>query len=142
MILVAVMAMMMSCAGNSNSKNEQKEAAPLKEQAAQKAPACCTALQGVYKGTLPAASSPGIKTELTLNEDKTFNWLSEYMEEENGNFQDKGTYCVSENILTTTSEKGTVSYFKVEDNQLRMLDKEKKEIFGELAEMYVLKKAN
>lgn len=94
---------------------------------------------GIYEGTLPAASSPGIKTVLTLNKDHTFTFRSEYIDEKDGIFNDKGTYTLQGNILTATQEGGDVTYYKVEEGQLRMLNQEKQPITGDMAQLYVLK---
>lgn len=94
---------------------------------------------GVYEGTLPAASSPGIKTTLTLNKDKTFTLRSEYIDEKDGIFNDKGTYTLDGNVLTARQEGGDITYYKVEEGQLKMLDQQKQPITGDLAKFYILK---
>ena len=136
----------MSCVENKKSNAETTSA----EQTVLQTPeattvevtdSCCVKrIVGVYKGTLPAASSPGIKTELTLNEDLTFVHFSEFLEEKDGKFTEKGTFKVADGVLTATADEGTITYFKVEEGQLRMLNQDKEEIIGEMAELYVLKK--
>ena len=96
--------------------------------------------EGTYNGVLPAADCPGIETTLTLNPDKTFNLHSVYIDK-NASFDEKGTYTVKESLLTLKEKSGEESYYKVEENRLRQLDMDKKEIKGELAEQYVLKKS-
>ena len=139
MILMAVLAMMMSCTDNKTSKSADNQTSPM-EQKTENSSAVFTEVNGVYRGTLPAASSPGIKTTLTLHADKTFSLVSEFLEEKNGVFKEKGNYDIEADILTATSEEGTVSYYKIESNRLRMLDQEKHAITGDLAEAYVLTK--
>ena len=95
--------------------------------------------EGTYKGVLPAADCPGIETKLTLNSDKTFTLHSVYIDK-NTTFDEKGTYTVKEDLLTLQEEGGELSYYHVGENHLRKLDMDKKEITGELAEHYVLKK--
>lgn len=51
---------------------------------------------GTYAGTLPCASCPGIETQLTLNNDKTYTLESNYLEEKDGKFTDKGTFTFSD----------------------------------------------
>lgn len=94
--------------------------------------------EGTYKGTLPAADCPGINVTLNLLQDGSYSETNEYIER--STFEDKGTYCVSGNVLTVVSEKNDTSYYKVEENQLKKLNKEKAEITGELAKYYILKK--
>ncbi|MBR6495196.1 MAG: copper resistance protein NlpE N-terminal domain-containing protein, partial [Prevotella sp.] len=52
----------------------------------------------------------------------------------------KGTYTVEGDLLTLQVEGGETSYYKVEENRLRLLDADKNEITGELAENYILNK--
>lgn len=95
--------------------------------------------QGEYKGVLPAADCPGIETTLTLNSDNTFTLHSQYLERD-ATFDEKGTYSVDGNVLTLKTEDNRPSYYKIEENRLRMLDADKKEVTGELAEYYILNK--
>ena len=137
MLLMAVAVIMMSCAGNANTKKANDDTNSRTESVEQ---VCAAEISGIYSGTLPAASSPGIKMTLNLSADKTFTLTSEYLEEEDGLFTEKGTYTLKGNILTTKAEEGTISYFRVETSQLRMLDQNQKDITGELASLYVLTK--
>ena len=126
-LVVAVAAALFSCSGNPKAdatqtdKNKQETAQVPDMHNAE------TSLDywGVYEGTLPAASSPGIKTTLTLNKDKTFTLRSEYIDEKDGIFNDK--------------EGGDITYYKVEEGQLKMLDQQKQPITGDLAKFYILK---
>ena len=121
-LVVAVAAALFSCSGNPKAdatqtdKNKQETAQVPDMHNAE------TSLDywGVYEGTLPAASSPGIKTTLTLNKDKTFTLRSEYIDEKDGIFNDKGTYTLDGNVLTTKQEGGDITYYKVEEGQLKM----------------------
>lgn len=96
--------------------------------------------EGTYKGVFPAADCPGIETTLTLNADKTFALHQVYIDQKDGTFDEKGTYTVEEDLLTLQVEGGETSYYKVEENRLRLLDADKNEITGELAENYILNK--
>ena len=124
-LVVAVAAALFSCSGNPKAdatqtdKNKQETAQVPDMHNAE------TSLDywGVYEGTLPAASSPGIKTTLTLNKDKTFTLRSEYIDEKDGIF----------------NEGGDITYYKVEEGQLKMLDQQKQPIRGDLAKFYILK---
>ena len=125
-LVVAVAAALFSCSGNPKAdatqtdKNKQETAQVPDMHNAE------TSLDywGVYEGTLPAASSPGIKTTLTLKD---------------GIFNDKGTYTLDGNVLTTKQEGGDITYYKVEEGQLKMLDQQKQPITGDLAKFYILK---
>ena len=107
---------------------------------------------GTYEGTLPAASTPGIQTELTLNEDGTYQLVLDYMIDpaavddslsspaEQSVFTETGSYDVDNALLTLTSADSALSYFQVEDNQLRMLNSDQETVTGEMADLYVLQK--
>lgn len=95
--------------------------------------------EGTYKGVFPAADCPGIETTLTLNPNKTFTLNSEYIDR-NLFFNESGNYTVKGNLLTLITGNGEREYYKVEENRLRKLDMDKKEVTGELAEHYILKK--
>lgn len=95
---------------------------------------------GVYEGLLPAASSPGIQTSITLNDDGTFVWRSEYIGEQDGVFTDKGMYTVTGNIAALDIPSEGVHYARLEDSHMRLLDQDKAAITGALADMYVLGK--
>lgn len=95
--------------------------------------------EGTYKGVFPAADCPGIETTLTLNPDKTFTLHSVYIDRDSS-FDEKGTYTLEGNILTLKEEGGEISYYKVEENKVRLLNDDKQEITGALAEHYILNK--
>ena len=65
---------------------------------------------------------------MTLNKDKTFTLRSEYIDEKDGIFNDKGTYTLDGNILTAKQEGGDITYYKVEEGQLKMLDQQKQPV--------------
>lgn len=96
--------------------------------------------EGVYEGLLPAADGPGIQTTLTLEPDGTFVWRSEYLDEQDGVFVDRGTYTVAGNVAALEVPGEGARYAKVEEGRLRLLDQDKKVIAGPLADMYVLAK--
>ena len=94
---------------------------------------------GTYTGTFPAADCPGINITLTLNRDKTFTLVSEYIDRKDATFTDKGNYTIEGNLITL--QNGTEkNYYKVGENTLTALDRDKQEITGELAEHYILHK--
>lgn len=96
-------------------------------------------IEGTYTGTLPAADCPGIKTTLTLGNDKSFTLISEYIDRKDATYTEKGAYALEGNLLTLTFENDN-QYYKVGENTLTRLDRDKKEVTGELASYYILKK--
>lgn len=95
---------------------------------------------GTYTGTIPAADCPGIEIRLELLGNNTYTLGRTYLER-NGAFTERGTYSVNVNLLTLDDE-GVKSYYKIEENRLRMLDADKQEITGDLAVHFVLSKQN
>lgn len=99
--------------------------------------------QGTYSGIMPCADCSGIETELTLNEDQTFVLTDIYLgktdSETNkltGKFEWKGNFI---NLLGIKEGERPTTY-KVEENRIRQMDLKGKEINGDLAQNYVLKK--
>lgn len=78
---------------------------------------------GEYEGTLPCASCPGIKTYLKLNDDTTYDYKQEYLEQKDGNFEQSGVYTVENDLITlitpSTNEK---IYYKIKDGAVMFTD--------------------
>jgi len=97
---------------------------------------------GVYQGTLPCASCPGIKTLITINPSGEFikqehyiNTQGSYIERGQIQWQDDGTI-----IHLTGDDVGSVNYYKVVENALVHLNADKQVIGGDMAEFYRLEK--
>jgi len=98
---------------------------------------------GTYTGVLPCADCEGIKTELELNQDKTFELKETYLGKGDGKaFESKGSFKFdSQNTSIIELDKaGDGRKYFVAEGYLKALDTEGKEITGELAEKYELKK--
>ena len=67
----------------------------------------------------------------------TYHWL--YIDRKDAEFDETGTFTVKDNLLTLTEKGGEVSYFKVQEGSLVMLNNEKQPATGALADAYVLK---
>ncbi|PIF44626.1 putative lipoprotein NlpE involved in copper resistance [Chryseobacterium sp. 52] len=95
---------------------------------------------GTYEAVVPCADCPGIKTSLTLNNDKTFSISEEYLERNSKN-QDKGTFAwdAAGSVITLKGKSASYTY-KVGENILIQLDMEGKEITGPNKDLYVFKK--
>lgn len=97
---------------------------------------------GVYQGTLPCASCPGIKTLITLNPDGEFikeehyiNTQGSYVEKGQFEWQPDGTV-----IHLKGDDVEAVNYYKVVENALLHLNADEQVIGGEMAELYRLEK--
>lgn len=95
---------------------------------------------GTYEAVVPCADCPGIKTSLTLNNDKTFSITEEYIDRNSKN-QDKGSFEWDASGSSITLKGKTASYkYKVGENILIQLDMDGKEITGPNKDLYVFKK--
>ena len=94
---------------------------------------------GIYKGELPCADCPGIKVTIVLEKDKKFISTYDYIDRD-ATFTQKGEYLVEDNLLTTVSGNDT-TFYKIGENTITQLMKDKQPVTGELASMFILKKA-
>lgn len=99
--------------------------------------------QGTYSGVLPCADCSGIETGLTLNADNTYVLTTSYLGKQDsgantleGKFEWNGNFI---NLLGIKEGERPTTY-KVEENRIRQMDLKGKEIKGDLAQNYVLKK--
>ncbi len=99
---------------------------------------------GSFEGTLPCADCPGIKTDLTIREDSTYDLRCEYLESEPNNIiETSGVYSILANgvielVTPSTNEK---TYYKpVEGGVALVADSLGILTEGEMSELYVLKR--
>lgn len=135
MILAAAAVALASCGGNAPRRSAQQETGTFKPDIHNAE----TSLdyRGTYRGVLPAADCPGIETTLTLKPDGTYSLHEEYLERD-ARFDAEGAYTLHGNLLTL--EGSDTTWYKVEENRLRRLTTDRKEVEGPLAEHYVLRK--
>ncbi|HNC64701.1 MAG TPA: copper resistance protein NlpE N-terminal domain-containing protein, partial [Chitinophagales bacterium] len=99
--------------------------------------------QGTYSGVLPCADCEGIETELKLNNDQTYSLTNKYLDGKNSSTDTlTGTFIWKGNNVQLERKIKDIrpDVFKVEENQVKQLDLEGKEVTGELANAYILKK--
>ena len=99
-----------------------------------------TAYEGTYEGTFPCADCSGINVSLSIGKDTYTSQevMDDIKEEDNG----KVSYDAQNKVLTLVSEKesGKTQQYRVkEDGSIAFLQ-EGKEVTGELASYYILKK--
>jgi uncharacterized lipoprotein NlpE involved in copper resistance len=96
---------------------------------------------GLYTGTIPSASHPGIDVRLTLNTDQSYELNYVYLDRPDGSFTWKGSF--------QWDEKGSIikldineapPYYKVEQDKLIQLDMKGKPIKSRQPDNYVLNK--
>lgn len=137
-LLFGVIAMAMLSCTNAKQKQENETVTPevTTTEVAQN-------FHGVYEGTLPCADCPGIKTVLTINADSTYRLTSEYLEKEDGLFEQQATYTLIHNgevIEFFTPSTGEKFYYRILDGALAVSDQNGTINEGERAEDYILKK--
>ncbi len=131
-VLLSTLLALSSCidrkTGSATVSSETKTASAAADQA----------LYGTYTGTLPAADGPGIAVTLTLFDDGSYTRRSEYLERD-AVYDEKGRFTVEKEQLTLCPDKeAPAEFYRIENNQLRMLDSQQQPITGTLAEYYVL----
>jgi len=97
---------------------------------------------GSYVGLIPAADGPGINVQITLRADESYTIVYNYIDRQ-GTATESGVFSWDENgSIITFKNTSYPPYYKVGENQLLQLDMKGKKITGNLADHYVLKKAN
>jgi uncharacterized lipoprotein NlpE involved in copper resistance len=97
--------------------------------------------EGVYTGTIPAASGPGINVRLKINKDESFELNYEYLDKPENSFAWTGSFKWDDaGSIITLDIKDAPPHYKVTEGKLIQLDMEGKQITGNLADNYVLKK--
>lgn len=97
---------------------------------------------GVYQGLLPCADCPGISTVVILNQDRTYELRTQYLERGDSIYTESGAFewnAEGSRITLTDSDNRR---FQVGENQIFHLDMEGNRIDGELASHYVLRKVD
>jgi uncharacterized lipoprotein NlpE involved in copper resistance len=96
---------------------------------------------GVYTGTIPSASGPGIDVRMRLNLNQSFELTYKYLDRPDGPFNWTGSFQWDKkgNIITLNI-KDVPPYYAVAENRLIQLDMKGKPISGSLADNYVLTK--
>ncbi|TCM69939.1 putative lipoprotein NlpE involved in copper resistance [Acinetobacter calcoaceticus] len=97
---------------------------------------------GQYTGTLPCADCEGIKTELTLHADQSYEMSETYLGKGDGKaFMSKGKFSFDKaGTIITLDPAGDQRKYFVAENALNALNTEGKKITGPGAELYVLAK--
>lgn len=101
-----------------------------------------TKYEGTYTGTMPCADCAGIDTEITINDGKYIikrTYLGVDSMEQNM-FVESGTYKWNGEKSILTFDNDPEQQYLVRENTLVALDQDGKEITGELADLYVLKR--
>lgn len=101
-----------------------------------------TKYEGTYTGTMPCADCTGIDTEITINDGKYIikrTYLGTENMEQNM-FVESGSYTWSKDTKILTFDNDPEQQYLVRNNTLVALDQDGKEVTGDLASLYILKK--
>ena len=135
LLIIATVLLFVACGGRGRQAASADGAAPLPDMHTAE-----TSLDymGTYSGVLPAADCPGIEVRLTLGDDGRYTLDEQYIDRDT-RFHTAGRYTVRENLLTLDAADGA-TFYRIEENRLRMLTPERQPVTGELADRYVLTK--
>ncbi len=144
LVFSVCLVLFLSCKNNKTSDNEEVEAQTEIEQVPDMSTSqIALDWQGSYSGILPCADCEGIKTEVVLINDNSYEIKRVYMGKDDTVFEETGSLQWTEDggtVVLTNKENAHATLFKVGENHLRQLDLEGKPIEGNLAEMYILQK--
>jgi len=100
---------------------------------------------GAYSGIIPCADCPGIEVQIILNSDNTFKMTQKYQGKKNSVYSFSGTFRWNSGgnivILNGLEKDRFPNQYLVGENTLRQLDMEGNVINGNLAQNYILNKA-
>ena len=94
---------------------------------------------GTYRGILPCADCPGIKTQLVLNSDMTYKLKTSYLERGTG-IEEEGKFSWNKNGNIITLDGYGHQKYLVGENRLFSLDGDGNKITGDLANRFILTK--
>jgi uncharacterized lipoprotein NlpE involved in copper resistance len=96
---------------------------------------------GVYTGTTPSASGPGIEVTVILRKDSTYTVLYHYVDTREGDFISAGSFKWNKaGSVITLDAKDIPPHYRIGKDKLIQLDMEGQPITGTLADLYVLRK--
>lgn len=119
-----------------------KSQKPADETVAEEVVADSASYLGTYEGTFPCADCGGKVTELTLNEDTTYDLNYRFEGKKDAPVHENGTYEVQGDslIICVTPSSGYKTYYRVVEEGVALTDSTGKLNAAELAPFYVLKK--
>lgn len=119
-----------SCSGN----KQKAEVAPVNEDTAvidMHTAENALDYPGVYKGRL-WENNKGINVKLTLGTDNTFTLESEAKTNDKPDLYESGNYAIDGNYISLETKDQPTRYLKVEEGRVRLVDRYKQILKGEL----------
>ncbi|QNK61181.1 copper resistance protein NlpE N-terminal domain-containing protein [Pedobacter sp. PAMC26386] len=99
--------------------------------------------EGTYKGVVPCADCEGIETTIVLGNELTYSLKTKYLGKSDAKvFEEKGKFSWNKDgqVITLDGIKDAPNKYFVGENTITQLDMEGKNITGDLAAHYILKK--
>ncbi|MBZ0243720.1 MAG: copper resistance protein NlpE, partial [Bacteroidales bacterium] len=97
------------------------------------------AFSQTYFGIIPCADCEGIEYTINFNDDFTYNRKSAYLGRTVEVFESSGNYRIQDGIIQLLNDDDGIHYFKKSGENLQALDRNRNEVTGSLAGMYILK---
>lgn len=138
MALMALMSIILTACGTTKTSSENADMASTSHNSKNSVD-----WAGIYRGILPAASSEGIKTQISLNPDQTYILVFQYIGKSKEQFIEMGSFTWDDKdskITLKPDSGGDGNRYLVGENQLFQLDKQGNRVNTELADHYTLKK--
>ena len=96
---------------------------------------------GTYHGMLPAHRTIGIQSTLILNKDNTVNLHCEYTDKRNYDiFNENGLFTLCKDTLSIHLEGNQQIFYLIQNQQLKMLNRNKNELTGLLKDQFIFVK--
>ena len=143
--LITALLVFTACKDHSTGKeslNDSLENKKQEQQVTSSVTITNTSWPGTYAATLPCADCPGIKTELTLMADNTYELKEEYLERKVDAIKNQGnfTWMPDSAGIELQGIKNGGYKFLMQNKQLVMLGADGKAVEGKMAELFILKK--
>lgn len=94
-------------------------------------------LAGIYEGNLPCADCTAISTTLVLNNNRSYDLYYIYVGKSEQQFIKDGSWEVRDGILVLDNEDYN---YRISDGKLHQLDLSGRDITGDLADKYTLRR--
>ncbi|AKL98472.1 copper resistance protein NlpE [Endomicrobium proavitum] len=137
LVIVLLMSAFIACANKDQQEQEYQHTDIDKAHNSQNS----LSWGGVYAGEIPSASGSGIKVQLTLHYNGTYEISYKYIGKKGSAYTSTGAFTWNDagsSVILDT--KDFPPYYKVGENRLFQLDMQGNMITGNLANNYILKK--
>ncbi len=96
--------------------------------------------EATFFGITPCPDCRGIKTNVSLAKDFSYEISYDFLGKETDTVFETGTWKLNKNVITLTSEDGSIKNYIASDKELIILNKEGRKYSADLAPKYILKR--